>query len=990
MNKGFFLFRWFCHFVACCLISLPVSAQVLPDDSDQFDEPLANLNVLSGSWVDLTRGGEGWIIEVIDDDRAVVFWFTFDENGDRTWLIGVANREGNTLSAEMLLADGPVFGAGFDQDLIGYESWGSLDITFTSCGTASLNYASVFPAFGSGSLSPERLVHIDGLNCEQPSMEPASRFSGWTGSWIDEEFGGEGWIIEVIDENTVLIFWFTFDPNGDRVWLFGTAERQGNSFVADLLLADGPIFGAGFDQDNVAYTDWGTLEFSFRNCSEASAQYASLLPGYGSGVRQVDRLSSLAGLDCTEPPNILLVIADDFGLDALSSYGIAESTADTPVLADLAENGLVFEQFWANPTCSPTRAALITGKHGVRTGVFQPGDLLPDSELSIQDQLEQALPGVYANAVIGKWHLAANNDFDHPERMGVQYFAGILGGGVNDYSDWALVENGNQSNSTEYTTSKFVDLSLDWIEQQQQPWFLWLAMNAPHEPFHLPPAHLHSRNLSGTEADIDSNPLDYYQAMIEAMDTEIGRLLEGLDQQTRENTTIIFMGDNGTPRRVIQAPYTTAQGKGSLYQGGVNVPMFVSGAGVGRSGEREESLVGVTDLFATISEIVGVESGMPVDSISFAGLFDLEGVGTRSFLYADGNNDEVSSWTIRNDQHKLIADEQGRMELYDLPPDPFENNDLVQVGNAPADVIQELQVQADNRRTTGDITNAIFINNDANCGSYANNYEATAQDEQNERFFEATLAVTADDTSCTFASNGIPNHDFNDMTANFATDAAEINRSFSITRSPTLAGSNTALAQRTWDAIMLNGVVLDLLSAGCYDPGAQQADAAGNIAIGCFQNDPYLLDPLGPIYTFGADAHNAHTQPDGTYHYHGDPNAMFDDMPGPFGSPVIGFAADGLPIYGSYFLDSNNVVREAISGYILKTGSRAGTGSPDPSGPGGSYNGTYTSDYEFTDAGDLDECNGMAVDGQYGYYVTDSYPWVLNCHRGTVDTSFMK
>ena len=302
---------------------------------------------------------------------------------------------------------------------------------------------------------------------------------------------------------------------------------------------------------------------------------------------------------------------------------------------------------------------------------------------------------MYANAVVGKWHIARNNDFDHPEQLGVQYFAGNLAGTFNDYTDWILTVNGNQSVSTEYITSKYVDLSLDWIDQQDQPWFLWMAMTAPHEPFHLPPAHLHNRNLSGSEADIASNPLDYYQAMIEAMDTEIGRLLEGLDQETRENTTIIFMGDNGTPRRVIQAPYINAQGKGSLYQGGVNVPLFVSGAGVNRIGERDESLVGVTDLFATISEIAGIDSEMPVDSTSFAGLFKSEGAGNRDFLYADAVDEDINSWAVRNDQYKLIADELGQMELYDLQLDPFENDDLVQAGNAPTNVIQELQAHAD-------------------------------------------------------------------------------------------------------------------------------------------------------------------------------------------------------------------------------------------------------------------------------------------------------
>jgi hypothetical protein len=135
---------------------------------------------------------------------------------------------------------------------------------------------------------------------------------------------------------------------------------------------------------------------------------------------------------------------------------------------------------------------------------------------------------------------------------------------------------------------------------------------------------------------------------------------------------------------------------------------------------------------------------------------------------------------------------------------------------------------------------------------------------------------------------------------------------------------------------------------------------------------------------FKHDTHNAHTQPDGTYHYHGGPNAMFDASPGLYGSPLIGFASDGFPIYGTYFLDaSTDTVRKATSGYTLREGARDG-------GPGGSYDGYYIQDWEFTDAGDLDECNGMSVNGQYGYYVTDTYPWILRCHSGTPDASFAK
>jgi hypothetical protein len=196
-----------------------------------------------------------------------------------------------------------------------------------------------------------------------------------------------------------------------------------------------------------------------------------------------------------------------------------------------------------------------------------------------------------------------------------------------------------------------------------------------------------------------------------------------------------------------------------------------------------------------------------------------------------------------------------------------------------------------------------------------------------------------------------------------------------------------ALTQAYYDGVMLNGVPIDLLSAGCHDPNSPQADAAGNTPIGCPDTSAWLLEPLGTDGGFGVDSHNAHVQPDGSYHYHGNPNAMFDDFPGPMGSPVIGFAADGFPIYGSYFYDGNSgQVRKAISGYTLEDGQRPS----GPNDPGGDYDGTYVADWEFTDAGDLDECNGMEIDGEYGYYVTDGYPWIIGCLMGLPDLSFRK
>ncbi|MGQ7847334.1 YHYH protein [Granulosicoccus sp. 3-233] len=290
-----------------------------------------------------------------------------------------------------------------------------------------------------------------------------------------------------------------------------------------------------------------------------------------------------------------------------------------------------------------------------------------------------------------------------------------------------------------------------------------------------------------------------------------------------------------------------------------------------------------------------------------------------------------------------------------------------------------------------DIYNAVFSERSADCGDYVNTFDATVVDIQNSLSFNADVFITATNTECTITSNSVPNHDFNDDTAAFAGGAdgatiAATDTVSTITRSPAIAAEPTALSQQVKNGVFLNGVRLDILSAGCYRPNSPDAGDDGNTGIGCSTDDPWLLDPLGTDAKFGADLHNAHTQPGGLYHYHGGPNAMFDDNPGSDGSPVIGFAADGFPIYGSYFHDENSgQVRKAISGYTLKPGSR---GERSDTNPGGDHDGTYNDDWEFTNSGDLDECNGMSINGQYGYYVTDTYPWVIKCFTGTPHASF--
>lgn len=285
-----------------------------------------------------------------------------------------------------------------------------------------------------------------------------------------------------------------------------------------------------------------------------------------------------------------------------------------------------------------------------------------------------------------------------------------------------------------------------------------------------------------------------------------------------------------------------------------------------------------------------------------------------------------------------------------------------------------------------DIRNAILTNRSGDCADYFGTYTATVEDIQKATTYEAQVRIVADDQTCTIASNGTPNHDFNGATARFANDFKPLLSEFQVPRNPQKASTSTPLGQRAYNAVLLNGTPVDLLSAGCYRPNGPRADKNGNVLAGCTTRDPWLIDPPSYDKYFGVDLHNAHTQPDGRYHYHSNPNALFVDRNLDAPSPVIGFASDGFPIFGTNFRDADGEIRAALSGYELKTTERPAP----PDGPGGMPDGTYIDDYTFTGKGDLDACNGMTVDGQYGYYVTTTYPWIMNCYAGTPDPSFRK
>tara|TARA_R110002050_G_scaffold290260_1_gene443772 strand:+ start:99841 stop:101136 length:1296 start_codon:yes stop_codon:yes gene_type:complete len=385
-------------------------------------------------------------------------------------------------------------------------------------------------------------------------------------------------------------------------------------------------------------------------------------------------LSTTSMTNSLSKPNILLIIADDMGKDATAGFTEGLIKPNTPKIDELKNTGLSFTNAWVNPTCSPTRATIITGKYGFRTGVKWAGDILPANEKVLQKYINDNTNNAYSTALIGKWHLSGNAPNPTPEKFGIDYYAGVASGAVTDYFNWTLTEDGKSTIQSDYVTEHLTNLAIDWIGNQEKPWFLWMAYNAPHTPFHTPPTQMHSQGtLPEYQTGMDATP--YYLAAIEAMDYQIDRLISAMTPEQLANTVIIFIGDNGTPNQVAQYPYSKKTAKGTLYQGGVNVPLFITGKGVLRTG-MDENLICGTDLFATIANLAGVAVSEIHDSKSFLPLLSNSGT-IRSFQYSEMKFSTNDLWAIRDRTYKLIVSADGTQEMFNLTSDPYEKTNLL-------------------------------------------------------------------------------------------------------------------------------------------------------------------------------------------------------------------------------------------------------------------------------------------------------------------------
>ena len=358
----------------------------------------------------------------------------------------------------------------------------------------------------------------------------------------------------------------------------------------------------------------------------------------------------------------------------------------------------------SNPVCSPTRAGILTGRYSFRTGV---GDAVGAPGSATIDTSEKTIPRLlkYYNplvntANVGKWHLNLQtpaSNLQLPNLIGYDYYAGNFLGALTSYSSWNKVTNGVSSTSTTYATTETANDAITWIKNlNSNPFFLWLAFNAPHTPLHLPPAGLHSyTTLSGTVADINAQPKEYFKASLEALDHEIGRLFDSLIVYNKmDSTDIIFIGDNGNGIRTAQIS-NTARAKGTIYQYGVHVPFIISGPSVINPNRVSNALINTHDLFPTIIELMGdtnwqsqIPISTPVDGVSILPILKNQSNLIRPWAFTEifkVTTDSADGKAMRNMDYKLLNFDFGHQEFYNLANDTNELNDLLAGSLNPVD-----------------------------------------------------------------------------------------------------------------------------------------------------------------------------------------------------------------------------------------------------------------------------------------------------------------
>jgi arylsulfatase A-like enzyme len=405
-------------------------------------------------------------------------------------------------------------------------------------------------------------------------------------------------------------------------------------------------------------------------------------------------------------PNIIYILADDLGWADVGFHG---SDIKTPTIDQLAQGGVRFEQFYVEPMCTPTRAALMTGRYPLRYGLQTlviPASMsygLPTDEWLLPQALKEA---GYTTAIFGKWHLGhAKREF-WPMQRGFDYQYGAQLGEI-DYSthmvggktDW--YRNNKLVHEKGYVTTLLGDDAVRFIEKQgpSKPFFMYLAFTAPHTPYQAPQEYIDKYKQIG---DVNRRT---YAAMITAMDDQIGRVVQALGKQgLRQNTLIIFHSDNGGnysahlagetevkgPLPASNAPFRG--GKGDLYEGGTRVPSLINWPGKIKPGAVDQ-MVHVVDYYPTLAKLAGANTSKskPLDGLDmWPTISDGKPSPRKEVVY----NVEMFRGAVRKDDWKLIWKVMlpSKVELFNLAQDPYEKTNVAEQN---PEKVQELQKRVD-------------------------------------------------------------------------------------------------------------------------------------------------------------------------------------------------------------------------------------------------------------------------------------------------------
>lgn len=417
-------------------------------------------------------------------------------------------------------------------------------------------------------------------------------------------------------------------------------------------------------------------------------------------------LSALAGhsLSAESKPNILVIVSDDQGYSDAGFNGCKD--IPTPHLDALAKSGLrCTSGYVTHPFCSPTRAALMTGRYQQRFGhennpAYKPQDASEGLPLT-----EKLLPSYLATAGmktgwVGKWHLGAT-PAHAPWKRGFDESFGFIGGG-HHFLDWqqkneeyniSLVRDGSPIEVPEHLTTRFGTEASAFIQRHAaEPWFLYLAFNAPHTPHQPTPEEL------AKFSSIQDPQRRKYAAQIGMMDNAIGQILQQLDSTgQRQRTLIFFFSDNGGPLvgKPPFAPNNTPLrgGKGQLYEGGVRVPFLISWPGNLPAGKDYDFPVSSLDVFATSLALAGVPmpSEVPHDGVNLIPFLKGEtktAPHPRLFWRVGGG----TAHAVREANWKLVRFKAKPPELYDLAADISESKDQAA---AQPEVVKKLSAELD-------------------------------------------------------------------------------------------------------------------------------------------------------------------------------------------------------------------------------------------------------------------------------------------------------